>query len=112
MSGASTLLGRALGARPRLAIFAWSLLAGGVGVTAWRIVELVGFVALARRPETFLATLLMFLAAGYFLAISGPIASPKYRLPLEPIFAVWAGAGYVAFARRRRGRERGRSGQL
>ena len=31
-----------------------------------------------------------------FMAINGPIASPKYRLPLEPVFATLAAAGLGA----------------
>jgi hypothetical protein len=49
--------------------------------------------------------LLLLLAwIGYVLAIDGPIASPKYRLPLEPIFAVFTG---VALARASQRRSRG-----
>lgn len=83
------------------ALFAWLLLVGALGVLAWRIVGLTGLIALVLRRETFLPTLMLFLAAGFILAISGPVASPKYRLPIEPILAIWAGSGYVALARRR-----------
>jgi hypothetical protein len=33
---------------------------------------------------------------GYILLVSGPVASPKYRLPLEPPLMVLSGAGFVA----------------
>ena len=36
----------------------------------------------------------------YILAINGPVASPKYRLPIEPVLMVLTGAG-LSFARRR-----------
>jgi hypothetical protein len=40
----------------------------------------------------------------FILLVNGPIASPKYRLPLEPAFNVMSAAGYVAIRdwRRRR----------
>jgi 4-amino-4-deoxy-L-arabinose transferase-like glycosyltransferase len=85
-------------------LYAWLLLLGALGVLAWRVVEIAGLASLAFRRETFLVTLLLFLAAGYVLGISGPIASPKYRLPIEPILAVWAGAGYAFLSRRCRRR--------
>jgi hypothetical protein len=46
----------------------------------------------------------LFLAAswcGYILLVNGPVASPKYRLPLEPLFNVAAGAGLIALRDRR-----------
>ena len=38
--------------------------------------------------------LLFGLWTGYVLAVTGPIASLKYRLPIEPVLAVLTGAGF------------------
>jgi Dolichyl-phosphate-mannose-protein mannosyltransferase len=63
------------------------LLALGLVTTApFVLLELVGLVMLARtRP---LAALLAAGVIGYFLLINGPIATPKYRLPFEPVLIV------------------------
>ena len=41
---------------------------------------------------------------GFILAANGPVASPKYRLPMEPALNLFTGAGFVALRdwRRRR----------
>ena len=92
--------------RSENALFAWTVLLGALGLLAWRIVQLVGLVALVRRREALLPMLILVAWSGFILAISGPIASPKYRLPIEPVLSVFAGAGYVALARRRRRQDR------
>jgi hypothetical protein len=49
------------------------------------------------------------LLGGWFVFIllaNGPIASPKYRLPLEPLLTVLTGAGYRACADWRNRRHR------
>jgi hypothetical protein len=38
----------------------------------------------------------------YILAVNGPVASPKYRLPMEPALAVLTGAGLASLFNRRR----------
>jgi 4-amino-4-deoxy-L-arabinose transferase-like glycosyltransferase len=89
-------------------LYAWLLLLGVAGVAAFRLVQLVGLVALLRRGGNLAGLLLLAGWCLYILAVNGPIASPKYRLPLEPALAVLSGAGLAAFADRRRRR----SGQL
>ncbi len=89
--------------------YTWLLLIGSAGLAAMRLLQLAGFVSLARRAVNWPA---LFLAAswiGYILLVNGPIASPKYRLPLEPLFNVLAGAGLIALRDRRltSGTERG-----
>jgi hypothetical protein len=37
----------------------------------------------------------------YILLVSGPVASPKYRLPIEPVLMVLLAAGYCALRDRR-----------
>jgi uncharacterized membrane protein len=80
------------------------LIAGAMGVAVVRMIQLVGFVALIRQAS--LACVLLFLCwMLYVLAVNGPIAAPKYRLPMEPVLCILTGAGFVAIRdwwRRRR----------
>jgi 4-amino-4-deoxy-L-arabinose transferase-like glycosyltransferase len=82
------------------AIYAWILIAGVAGVAAIRLIQLAGLFAALREgnhaPVLWLFALWFF----YILAINGPVASPKYRLPLEPPFAVLTGAGLVLLRHR------------
>jgi hypothetical protein len=59
------------------------------------LIQLSGLVAMIIRREISLPVL--GLLGGWFVFIllaNGPIASPKYRLPLEPVLTVLTGAGY------------------
>jgi hypothetical protein len=42
----------------------------------------------------------------FVLAVNGPVASPKYRLPVEPALCLLTGAGFVALRDWRRRRKR------
>jgi hypothetical protein len=59
-------------------------------------------IALATLGFTILLRTRLVLAAlasvsiGYFLLITGPIGSPKYRLPMEPALIILAAVGFVA----------------
>ena len=75
-------------------LYASILLAGIVGVAAIRLIQLIGVVALFRDRDSLLVLILFGLWIGYILAINGPIASPKYRLPIEPALVVLTGAGF------------------
>lgn len=88
-------------------LYAWLLLLGLSGVAVFRLVQLVGLVSLLRRGGNFTGLLLLMGWCLYILVLNGPIGSPKYRLPIEPVLAVMSGAGLAALFGRRR-----RSGQL
>jgi hypothetical protein len=65
------------------ATYAWILLAGIAGVMAARLVQLVG-IAVVWRHGGLLPVLCLFgLWIAYVIAIDGPVASPKYRLPVR-----------------------------
>lgn len=83
------------------AAYAWALLLGIAGVAIIRLVQLTGIVVLLRDGSNGCVLLLFALWFGYVLMVNGPVASPKYRLPLEPLLAVLTGAGACAFRRRR-----------
>lgn len=75
------------------ALYAWILLAGIGGLGFVRLIQIVGLFALLRERSALAPLLLLGLWSGFVLAINGPIASPKYRLPLEPPLMVLTGAG-------------------
>lgn len=76
-------------------IYAWFLIAGLVGIAAVRLIELVGVVQLIklRIPLAVVGVLLSWCI--YILLVNGPVASPKYRLPMEPVFVVLTAAGWT-----------------
>lgn len=82
-------------------VYMWCLLIGGAGLLAVRLLQAFGAVALAPRSAKWPQMFLMASWAGYILLVSGPVASPKYRLPLEPAFDILSGAGVVAIGDRR-----------
>lgn len=49
-----------------------------------RLVQLYGVFVGVRAPETRGAAILLVVTAAYFLLITGPISSPRYRIPAEP----------------------------
>ena len=83
-----------------------ALLAGATGVLVVRLIQVVGTIALIRTPGSFVPLFLFGAWFGFILVLDGPIASPKYRLPIEPPLMVCAGAGLSTL--RGRGRSRAR----
>ena len=76
------------------ALYAWILAAGIAGVIAVRMLQLVGLIVILARREFLAMSLLLLGWCVYVLAVNGPIAAPKYRLPMEPALAVLTGAGF------------------
>jgi hypothetical protein len=64
------------------------LVAGLLATLPFLVLEAVGFVMLARTQPW--AAVFAGAVLAYFLLISGPIASPKYRMPMEPVLIVLA----------------------
>ena len=58
------------------------------------IIQLTGFFVQLRATP--MLAILGFLTMAYFLLINGPVASPKYRLPIEPVLIIWLGCGLYA----------------
>lgn len=81
--------------------YTWFLLIGSAGLALMRLLQLLGFMTLAPRTVNWPALFLAASWCGYILLVNGPVASPKYRLPLEPLFNVLAGAGLIAIRDRR-----------
>ena len=87
--------------------YAWILLVSLVGLVLARLVQLGGVVSLARRGREVRVALLLLLGwVAFILLINGPIASAKYRLPIEPAMAVFFAQGFRVFVERWRGRSR------
>ncbi len=86
------------------ALYAWTILLGILGVAAFRMVQLRGTIALLGERRHWPAALLMLSWIAFILLVSGPVASPKYRLPIEPVLMVLLAVGYCALRDRRRSR--------
>jgi hypothetical protein len=65
-----------------------------------RLVALLGFLIALRAPTMRTAAIFALLWAGYILAVQGPVASAKYRLPIEPFAMVFVGVAILRFERR------------
>lgn len=79
--------------------FAWSTLVGILGVVVFRLLQLRGMTILLMRRAQLPIVLLLLGWAAFILLVNGPVASPKYRLPIEPVLMVLASVGYVSFRR-------------
>ena len=64
------------------------------------LIQLVGLWRLIRAAPFAAAGFILLL--GYFLAISGPTAGPKYRMPMEPALIVLFAVGLAPVFRRPR----------
>lgn len=51
------------------------------------------YVCMRGGKQTAIPAALLFLWAGYTLGLNGPVFSPKYRLPLEPVWVVMTAIG-------------------
>jgi 4-amino-4-deoxy-L-arabinose transferase-like glycosyltransferase len=83
------------------AAYAWILLVGIAGVIAVRAIQIIGITALLGDSGQISALFLFGLWIVYVLAVDGPMATPKYRLPIEPALMVLTGAGLSVLLRRR-----------
>ena len=67
---------------------------------AVRLIQIIGVVVLLRQGGQLAVLCLFGLWIAYVLAVDGPVASPKYRLPIEAVLMVLAGAGLSVLIRR------------
>ena len=89
------------------AIYTWALLFGIAGVVIVRLIQTAGLIgalnqACRDRAEMLPITALFAFWFCCILAINGPVASPKYRLPLEPVLNILTGLGYYSLRECRR----------
>lgn len=90
------------------ALYGWALLTGIAGLVLVRLVQSAGFVGLLiqawrERGRAFAVAVLFVMWSGFILAVNGPVASPKYRLPLEPMLNILTGMGFLSISRWRKG---------
>lgn len=79
------------------AAFAWIMVLSAVASAISTALAALGFAILVRtRPAL---ALLAAVEIGYFLILTGPIGSPKYRLPMEPALIILAAVGIVGVFR-------------
>jgi 4-amino-4-deoxy-L-arabinose transferase-like glycosyltransferase len=64
------------------------LVAGLIAMVPMLVLEAIGFVMLARMLPW--AAVFAGGVLAYFLLVNGPVATPKYRLPMEPVLIVLA----------------------
>ena len=76
------------------------LVVGLIATLPFLALEGVGYVMLAREMPW--AAILAGGVLAYFLLLSGPVATPKYRLPMEPVLIVLAAIPLAWVAERRR----------
>jgi len=78
--------------------YGWVLLLGFFVLVAVRAAQLGGFargifVQRSREVRTLLALMALWMI--YILLVNGPIASPKYRLPIEPFTVILSSFGFI-----------------
>jgi hypothetical protein len=76
------------------------LIVGLITMLPFLVLEAIGFVMLARTLPW--AAVFGGGVIAYFLLLSGPVATPKYRLPMEPVLIVLAAIPLAWMAQRRR----------
>ena len=82
--------------------YSWLLMLGTAGLIAIRAIQLLGLAALLAQRRFWPRIVFAGSWIAFLLLLNGPIASPKYRLPLEPLFNIMTAAGMVAMAGLRR----------
>ena len=83
------------------AIYACWLVAGAALELALKLLVLVGIVTAFARARSRLATAVIVGWIVFLLAIYGPVASAKYRLPMEPLFGVFSAVALLALRAQR-----------
>ena len=76
------------------------LIVGLIAMLPFLVLEAIGFVMLARTLPW--AAVFGGGVIAYFLLLSGPVATPKYRLPIEPVLIVLAAMPLAWMAERRK----------
>ena len=75
-------------------IYVMALIASGAGAIIISLSQFAGFFVQFR--VNLMLAVLSALTVAYFLIINGPVGSPKYRLPIEPILIIWLGCALLS----------------
>ncbi len=76
-------------------IYVVALVGSAAGAIVVSLIQLAGFFIQVRL--NMMLAVLSALTVAYFLMINGPVGSPKYRLPIEPILIIWFGCALLSF---------------
>ena len=76
-------------------VYVAALVISAVGAIIVSSFQFAGFFVQMR--VNMMLAVLSALTVAYFLMINGPVGSPKYRLPIEPILIIWFGCGLLPF---------------
>ena len=76
--------------------YSWLLILSSFGLAIIRAVQFLGAWALAGRRRYWPKIIFASSWIAFLLLLNGPIASPKYRLPLEPLFNIMTAAGILS----------------
>lgn len=68
--------------------YGFLMVAGLLGILLFRLIQLHGmsFMVMSQRESLLICLLIIF----YFLIISGPVGYAKYRIPMEPVLALFS----------------------
>ena len=75
-------------------IYVSALIVSGAGAIIISLFQFFGFFVQLR--VNLMLAVLSALTVAYFLIINGPVGSPKYRLPIEPILIIWLGCALLS----------------
>ncbi|MDC0476472.1 glycosyltransferase family 39 protein [Alphaproteobacteria bacterium] len=75
-------------------IYVAALFASAAVAIIISLIQFAGFFVQAR--VNMMLAVLSALTVAYFIIINGPVGSPKYRLPIEPILIIWFGCGLLS----------------
>ena len=75
-------------------IYVAALFVSAAGAIIVSLIQFAGFFAQLR--VNMMLAVLSALTVAYFLMINGPVGSPKYRLPIEPILIIWFGCALLS----------------
>jgi hypothetical protein len=81
-------------------LYQFLLVLGLLAMLPFLMLEAIGFVMLARRMPW--AAVFAGAVLAYFLLLNGPVAAPRYRLPLEPVLLVLAAMPLARLTDRRK----------
>ena len=75
-------------------VYVSTIVVSALGAVIISLVQFAGFFVQLR--VNMMLAVLSALTVAYFLMINGPVGSPKYRLPIEPILIIWFGCGLLS----------------
>lgn len=89
--------------------YALILLLSAMPMPVWIVFAAAGIcISIFRGSSAAVSALILLIWTGFTLVLNGPVFSPKYRLPLEPVWIVFVTVAFVSLRQRFRPREMAR----